>query len=59
MKTTGLTFFAVMGLLILGSSVVTSTVFASEDEIDVAAVVARAPDSDVVFGTSSYLDAKG
>lgn len=54
MKTTGLTFFAVMGLLILGSSVVTSTIFASEDEIDVAAVVARAPDSDVVFGTSSY-----
>jgi len=36
MKTTGLTFFAVMGLLILGSSVVTSTVFASEDEIDVS-----------------------
>jgi len=57
MKTTGLTFFAVMGLLILGSSVVTSTVFASENEIDVAAVVARVPDpdSDVVFGTSVLL----
>ncbi len=57
MKTTGLTLFAVMGLLIVGSSVVTSTVFAHENEIDVAAVVENVPDPDpnVVFGTSVLL----
>ncbi len=57
MKTTGLTLFAVMGLLIVGSSVVTSTVFAGENQIDVAAVVEHAPDPDpdMVFGTSVLL----
>ena len=60
MKTTGLTLFAVMGLLIVGVSVVTSTVFAHKGqghgstEIDVAAVVGH-PSGVGVFGTSVLL----
>ena len=44
--------FALMGLLIVGSSVVTSTVFAGENETDVAAVISLVSDPDVVLGTS-------
>ena len=61
MKTTGLTVFAVMGLLIVGGSVVTSSVFGHKGqghgstEIDVAAVVEHVAAPPGVFGTSVLL----